>query len=141
MRKLADLTAKPMLEKEMQRAVVSLFRTFGATVHTTSQYRASHVAKGLPDLLCFHREKRLAWYFETKKYRRITSTGTHYEPFQPATWEPEPLRPDQRAFADLCLVCHLSHYWGGITEAKRALVELGLATWYGPTIERVQGAA
>lgn len=138
--KVADLTAKPLTEKEIQRQVVTLFRTFGTIVHTTSQYRASHIAKGLPDLICFHRDHRLAWWFETKKYRRVTAAGVPYKPFQPATWEPEPLRPEQQTFADLCLVCGQRHFWGGITEARQALVELGLAKWYGPTIERVRAA-
>lgn len=138
MLKLRDYHPAPRLEKLEQAAVVFLFRTFGCTVRSLSQYRASHIAVGLPDLLCHHLPTGQTWWFETKRYKRTTTTGTKYRLFEPSTWEPEQLRPDQETFRDQSIVCGQRYFWGGIREAMGALVTVQLATWQGDTIARTR---
>jgi hypothetical protein len=115
----ADLA--PPLEKEEQRRVVELFRLAGCRVHTTSQYRASHVAVGLPDLIVFHEGARAQWWFEVKRYE-----AKGFNPWFRKTWHPFPLRADQAEFRRVALACGQRHYFGGIVEAEAVLVEIGL---------------
>ena len=117
-------------EKDEQRAVVGLFRAVGATVYSMSQYRASHVAIGLPDLYVMHAPRGLAWWFECKRYEgmwRRDGEAVAYNPFDRSTWQAKPLAPPQAVFADHCCAVGIRHFWGGLREAEEALVELGLA--------------
>lgn len=112
---------KPPLEKIVHRHVMDLFKRLGTTVYSTSQYRASHVAVGFPDLWCMHPRLAKAWFFEVKKYRQAG-----YNPMKPETWVPEPLRPEQAAFRDQCLATGILHAWGGTNEAIAFAEQIGL---------------
>lgn len=120
-------TGRP-LEKVVQRQIMDLFLVHGAKVCTTSQYRASHVTEGMPDLYCIHR-KAGGWWFEVKRPRKLAS----FDRFRPETWEPEPLSPAQQEFRDLCLAAGVAHFWGGYREAKAALVTLGISRVVNPS--------
>ncbi len=112
----------PPDEKEVQRAVIRLFSLAGFKVRGTSQYRASRVAGGLPDLMAHHHREAVALWFETKAPQR-----KGYDPLRRETWIPKPLSPEQVVFRADALRCRQRHYWGGLREAEAALVELGLA--------------
>lgn len=56
------------LEKDNQQAIRSYWMSLGCTVLMLSQYRASKVALGLPDLYVFGPERlAVAWFWETKR--------------------------------------------------------------------------
>lgn len=56
------------LEKDNQQAIRSYWMSLGCTVLMLSQYRASKVALGLPDLYVFGPERlAVAWWWETKR--------------------------------------------------------------------------
>lgn len=114
-----DLRIKPPLEKDVQRQVVTLFRHAGLQVDSTSQARASMVAKGLPDLLVFG--PGVFFFFEVKSYR-----PGGYRLMERSTWTPLPLRQDQEAFRAKCLAAGVRHHWGGFPQAEDALVAVGL---------------
>lgn len=114
-----DLRIKPPLEKDVQRRIITLFRHAGLQVDSTSQARASMIARGLPDLLVFG--PGVFFFFEVKSYR-----PAGYRLMDRTTWRPLPLRPDQEAFRDKCLKAGVRHFWGGYVEAEDALVALGL---------------
>jgi len=137
----------PPVEKIEQRFVVDLFRAVGATVYPMSQYRASHVAIGLPDLYVMHPKAGLAWWFECKRYEALWRDGdavVAYHPMDRRTWKPKPLAEPQIRFATECRMAGQRHYWGGRREAELALVALGLAEASGDGIRllaRMRGAA
>lgn len=55
------------LEKHEQAAVSDVFLRLGCSVKPTSQYRASNVALGIPDLWVFGPAgSQLAWWWEVK---------------------------------------------------------------------------
>ncbi len=116
------------LEKDVQKGIVRLFRSMGGIVHSTSQYRASHVTEGMPDLHNAFPFLRAWFWFETK--RPLATAEFH--PFKPYLWTPEPLRPSQEEFRQNCLATGAQHFWGGLKEAEDALISIGAA-------ERVNG--
>lgn len=111
----------PPTEKNVQSLCISLFRKAGCKVRSTSQYRASHIAPGIADLIVTHRERRLAFWFEVKRPR-----GKDYNPAFPHSNEPEDLRPDQDEFMFDCLAAGWNYYWGGVRMAEEALICEGL---------------
>lgn len=113
----------PPLEKIVHRHVIDLFKRLGTVVYSTSQYRASHVAVGFPDLWCMHPRLAKAWFWEVKKYRKA---GFH--PMKPETWVPESLRPEQAMFREHCLATGILHGWGGTSEAITFAEQIGLIT-------------
>lgn len=44
----------PLLERDVQKACVALLEGLGSKVYRTSQYRASRIAPGIPDLIVLH---------------------------------------------------------------------------------------
>ena len=114
---------KPPLEKHVQKAVIDLFKRVGCKVYTTSQYRASHVSVGFPDLYVRHPATRQCWWFETKTYE-----AAGWQPYRRDTWRPKPLSPAQVTFREEAVACGEHHYWGGEPEAEACLIELGLAS-------------
>lgn len=112
---------KPPAEKIVQRQVATLFRSVGCTVRTTSQYRASGITPGMPDLYVTHCRAKLHAWFEVKKPK-----AAGFDPFKPETWIPEVLRPEQLIFRAECIATGQHHFWGGVREAQAALVTLGL---------------
>jgi len=113
---------KPPLEKVVQRAVMQLFRAAGWTVRSLSQYRASHVAVGVPDLMMHHPRRGLFCWFEVKAPR-----PQGYDPRSRQN-VPRTLAPDQLLFRMDAVACGQRHYWGGLAEAEAALIEMGCAT-------------
>lgn len=127
-----SLRFNPPTEKDTQRAVVKLFRHAGCIVYSTSQYRASHIAVGFPDLFCRHLGMRLAFWWETKpplaRWRdRDKDPWTLYHPYKPETWRPRPLDPKQAEFRDAARTCLELYFWGDLRSAEDALVTLHLA--------------
>ena len=116
---------KPRLEKAEQRGIIDCFKRLGIRVYSTSQYRASHVSVGIPDLWCVYPAKGLAWWWESKRYQRTAG----YSPFDRSTWVPEPWRPEQARFAEECHLGGVLHGWGGLAEAMAFVVALGVAQW------------
>ena len=115
------------LEKAVQAQVVSVFRVHGCRVYSTSQYRASHVAEGFPDLYVMHPIAG-SWWFEVKRPKRSSS----FDRWKMETWEPEPLSPKQVAFRTSCHGCGVRHAWGGYREAVTLLQSLGIWRGIGP---------
>lgn len=124
-----DFRYKPPSEKETQRAVIRLFRAIGATVRSLSQYRASMVAIGSPDLLCHHRGIPASWWFETKpplaRWRDDHGIMVYFDPNRPATWKPRALDAAQAAFREDALGCGDRHFWGDLRAAEEAVIALG----------------
>ena len=52
-------------EKQEQQAITRVVQALGGSVWDTSDYRAVHVTKGLPDLVCFLNKPIMVWW-ETK---------------------------------------------------------------------------
>ena len=120
----------PPYEKLEQAAVTNLFLATGARVFNMSQYRASHVAVGISDLYVMHERRRVAWWFECKRYHAIWTNGDEtvcFDPFKRETWMPLTMSKAQQDFRASCLACGVPHFWGGRREAEDALVEVGLA--------------
>lgn len=119
-------------EKVVQQTVIGLFRALGTFVGSTSQYRKSGQAVGLPDLVCQHEGAGVGWWWETKApFRRWrdhdTDPWTEYSPLDRRTWRSKPLEPEQEKFRRRALACGQLHGWGGLVEAEDFLVEQGLA--------------
>ena len=55
-----------MKESQVQAQVVALFKSVGAYVHPTSQYRKSRIPPGLPDLIILLPRKKGIVLFEVK---------------------------------------------------------------------------
>jgi len=123
---------KPPLEKVVQASVIDLFRKAGIHVGSTSQYRASRVAEGIPDLLC-HAEKIGAFFwFETKSYHpKVPGSWIGFNPYDRLTWSPLPLSPKQIEFRLRAVACGVRHFWGGLPQAEDALVALGFGVRVG----------
>lgn len=125
------LRFKPPRESEVQAMLIRFFTLGGWKVGSTSQYRASRVMLGLPDLLLIHRGLgRFAWW-ETKapleRWRdHPTDLWTYYTPGLLRTWRSKPLSKVQQQFRDDALACGQLHGWGGLPEAEAFLLELGL---------------
>ncbi len=64
-----------LAEKDVQRQVMAFFGPLGFAVVSTSQYRASEMAVGLPDLIGYHLACSLQFWFEVKKLRAKTADG------------------------------------------------------------------
>lgn len=124
---------KPPLEKQVQAEVVQLFLAAGCSVRSLSQYRASMVSVGLPDLLVMHPRKGRWFWFEVKRPKACKT----FDRFKRSTWVPEPLRMPQEAFREDCRSTGQPHYFGGFNEALAALVAEGLhrSTQSGPLQE------
>lgn len=114
---------KPRLEKLEQQECIRLFKSVGCAVHSTSQYRASAVTVGMPDLYVIHSRKGVWFWFEVKKAQSLTT----FTPFHRSTWVPEDLRLGQLQFRANCLATGQPHFWGTIVEAEKALLAVGLA--------------
>ena len=94
-------------EKQVQAAVVRLYRTFGCLTFSLSQSRATMQDAGLPDLWIFAPRRRAAWWHEVKAARGQ-------------------VRAEQFGFAELCRACDVGHVIGGVAEARAKLEALGL---------------
>ena len=112
----------PPLEKYEQQAVATLLRLCGFKVRSTSQYRASHVAVGIPDLILHHPGIGQGGWWEVKRYRQ---KGWH--PIKRDGWVPEPLRPEQEQFMQDALRSGQLFGWGGRLEAEIFVLGLNLA--------------
>lgn len=110
---------RPVPEKVVQQHVVGLFRTAGCVVMSTSQYRASHVAVGLPDLLVFAPQPgiRASTWFEVKARDKAGRL--------------KPLRPEQVEFQQLCATCGTPYHWGDLEVCQQVLVSWGLGEYRG----------
>lgn len=104
-------------EKAVQAGVVQLLRSVGLVVRSTSQYRASHVAVGIPDLMV-HGDGWSGW-FEVKTYR------AGWLPTDRSTWIPKPLRAEQAAFLADAAWGGQRTAWGGFNEAEQWLLDMG----------------
>ena len=119
-------------EKTVQRDLLRLFAYAGCLMGSTSQYRASRVLEGLPDLVGWHLGiKRFLWW-ESKapvaRWRdRDADPWIYYSPYHRATWRSKPLSVKQQEFREAAVACGELHGWGGIVEAETFLIELGLA--------------
>jgi hypothetical protein len=122
-------------EKQVQRAVLALFSLCGWKMGSTSQYRASRVMQGLPDLVGHHLGIRRFMWWETKaplaRWPRMgMGAGAvqwiNYNPHDRSTWRSKPLRPDQEVFRNAALQCNELHGWGGSVEAEEFMITLGL---------------
>jgi len=121
---------RPPLERIVQAGIIDLFRKIGIHVGSTSQYRASHVVEGLPDLICHALAINTFFWFESKSYLPSWSDGDQvrrFNPYERSTWRPHPLSEKQQEFRDRALACGVRHYWGGFPQAEDALIDLGLA--------------
>lgn len=126
-----DLRLKPPSEtKVVQPQIVDLFRRGGCECDSTSQYRASHIACGFPDLVVFARVVGLMFFFEVKSYLAEWTSPTglriRFDLFDERTWRPKLLEPDQVKFREKALACNQLHFWGGLPQARDALVQIGL---------------
>lgn len=113
---------KPIAEKDVQRQVAALLAASGFTVRNTSQVRPSMVAVGIPDLILHHPRIRKAGWFEVKKYR-----VRGYDPRDESTWRLESMSLEQEMFRTEALACGQIHAWGGVRDAQKLLLDLGLA--------------
>jgi hypothetical protein len=100
------MTDRPS-EKQVQAAVVRLYRAFGCLTFSLAQPRATMQAEGLPDLWVFAPRRGAAWWHEVKA-------------------EGGQLRAEQARFGDLCRLCDVGHVVGGVADAKAKLTALGL---------------
>jgi hypothetical protein len=98
-----------VLEKAEQAEVTKTYRAFGFDVYSTSQYRAAKVTPGIPDLWCVHRERPIAFWWETKR-----QVGGR-------------LSPAQLLFQESCQRCDVGYGTGDRHAAAEHLVALGLA--------------
>ena len=55
-----------LTEKEEQQRITRLVKLLGGSVWDTSDYRAVHVTKGLPDIVAFLPAKSIMVWWETK---------------------------------------------------------------------------
>jgi len=101
------IAARRVPEKQVQAAVVRLYRTFGCVVHSLSQPRATMQTEGLPDLYVQCPKRRAAFFHEVKA-------------------EGGKLRPEQSAFMARELECGREYVVGGVIGAKGQLIRLGL---------------
>lgn len=127
-----DLRLRPPSEtKVVQPQIIDLFKRLGFKVDPTSQYRASHIAYGFPDLVVFALPVAKMFFFEVKSYLREWTNAAgqlvKFNLYDESTWRPKPLEPDQQIFREHCRACHQLHFWGGLPEARATLVELGVA--------------
>lgn len=116
------LRLRPPLEAVEQRTVVKLFTAAGFHVGATSQYRRSGQMVGLADLVLFHPGIGRAGWWETKPYKPTVG----YNPADRSTWEVKDRTEDQIRFGDRALQCGQLYGWGGLLEAEKFLIELGL---------------
>ena len=113
----------PPLEREEQAVCVKLLRACGFIVRSTSQYRASHIAEGVPDLMLHHRGLRAAGWFEVKKYK-----ARGYHPLARDNWRHEPLSEKQVIFREDALACGQLYGCGGRAECEEFVIGLWLAS-------------
>lgn len=111
------VAGKPPLEREVQSEVVQFFRGHGCVVRSLSQYRASMVSVGIPDLHISHPKKGYWFWFEVKRPKKHKD----FHRFKRETWLAEPLRPAQEAFRLDCLATGQPFYFGGVQEAIGAI--------------------
>lgn len=109
-----------VLEKKEQAEIVKLFRAFGFKVYNLSQARASKQTPGLPDLFCMDPERRVGFWWESKR----SVGGT--------------LSASQMLFRDQALACGINWGSGDRVAAKRFLVALGAAKFVGDTLEPIR---
>lgn len=108
---------KPPSEKAEQKSIIYAVRVLGGHVASTSQYRASRVALGLPDLLIAFPAKGVAFFFEVKG--RLRRKGADDDPLKP-------LRPEQARWRETYERCGWKYYWGDYACLVAALHELGI---------------
>lgn len=98
-----------VLEREEQAEIVKLLKAFRFRVYSTSQYRASKVSLGFPDLWCMHEMQPLAFWFEVKRQ----SGGMYYS--------------EQTEFGEFAVRCGVGYHTGDRYHAADLLRSLGLA--------------
>jgi hypothetical protein len=98
-----------ILEKREQTEIYKLFRAYGFHVRNLSQARASKQAPGLGDAWVVHRERPIAFWWESK--RQVGGK----------------LSPAQVEMRDDCARCRVAYHHGDRHDAARLLVQLGLA--------------
>ena len=98
---------KPMTtEKEEQLRIKKLVKVLGGSVWDTSDYRAVHVTKGLPDLVIFLPGKSLMVWWETKSAQGMCSDS-------------------QLRFQEHCKRCNQHMGVGTFDDFKKFLAEFG----------------
>jgi len=98
-------------ESEEQRRVTKLYRTVGGEVWSTSQPFRAALRPGIPDLIVFFRGRGVMLFHETKSARGKQSL-------------------EQRRFQRAATDCGLRYVLGGETEAREALIRLGMLARY-----------
>lgn len=94
-------------ERDEQARTVTLYKSLGAKVWQTSQYRRANVSPGLPDLFVKFPARRLSFSHELKgKDGRVSL--------------------EQQEFADLCYACGDKHLVGGYDAAVTFLRAMGV---------------
>lgn len=109
----------PRETKDVQPAIVSLAKAVGFEVYSMSQYRASHVAEGIPDLKMLHRRRAFGLWWETKTY--------YSGPWQKGILELKPLSEKQAEFRANAIACGEPHGWGALPDFYSTLLLVGLA--------------
>jgi hypothetical protein len=94
-------------EKDVQAAVVKLYKAMGCEVYVLSQPRASMQTPGLPDLWVFAPRAGRAFWHESKAADGKPSAA-------------------QVVFENRCGSCGVGHVIGGIDAAKQHLRAIGL---------------
>lgn len=98
-----------ILEREEQAYIAKFAKGFGFTVRSTSQYRPSKVAEGLPDLILVHRARGIGLFWETK--RQVGGKQS----------------PEQAEFEADCRLVGWTYRMGDRFDFARYLLNLGLA--------------
>jgi hypothetical protein len=98
-----------ILEQREQLEIYKLFRAYGFKVKNLSQARASKQAPGLGDAWILHRDRPIAFWWESKR-----QVGGE-------------LSPAQIEMRDDCWRCGVRYYSGDRYAAADLLVQLGLA--------------
>jgi len=96
-----------MKESQVQAQVVALFKSVGAYVHPTSQYRKSRIPPGLPDLIILLPRGKGVVFFEVKALFGKMSE-------------------EQLAFMGACEMAEEPYWCGGVEEARLCLRMAGL---------------
>lgn len=98
-----------VLEQKEQHEIYKLFRAYGFKVRNLSQARASKQAPGLGDAWMVHRDRPIAFWWESKR-----QVGGE-------------LSPAQIEMRDDCLRCDVDYRSGDRFAAAELLVSFGLA--------------
>lgn len=118
-----DMRRENVLERTEQLEIVKLFRAFGFEVYWLSQARAAKQTPGLPDLWCMHRERTIAFWWETKRDK-----GGRFSEAQ--------LR-----FREIAERCGVGYGSGDRRAARSHIIGLGLARIVGDSLEPIRNTA